>query len=577
MGHAETRHFPHLKAVGSIRLMSRSRTKKKHFPVVVAAPQVRSTSSAATTPFPSAPRQVPLALQKATASFARANAWVEARLDWFVWAAVFAGVILRIDRGASGYLNGDETQIMYPPLQRTWGEVYRGGLIFPYGPLVNFLLHFMSFFGRSELYFRFPSIIAGALLPLVVYKWVSETFNKVAGVAAACLLAFAPPMVILSAQIRHYMIHMLFMACSIYCLERAIREQSVRWMRLFGAAGVLAILTMYMSVWYLAGIGVYVVVRIFRKELSRRLIAEWAGCQTVFAVILLIAYETHLYLLRGSESERFARDNWLRPSYFHSASQTLAAYLRQSGAYLFTYLFAKGGLALPMIAVFVASLIILAWPRSGATPRPITALSILLPVLATLAAGVLAIYPFGGSRHDAFLEVFVMAGVAAAASFAVKGKALVMVTAFACLVPVWLAAQEHHAFDPEPAVSKLSQMQSALNFLSSHATGQIVVVDAQGAAMVNYYLCHGTVEQWQAIAHHLSTYTCGDYRILAIDVWGAPVGAYAVAVSHARRFNAGLFSGQTWTFYMSDRTTPEAIEQNDRGVFGRIEIDRISL
>jgi len=91
-----------------------------------------------------------------------------------------------------------------------------------------------------------PSVIAGTLLIFVGYKWVAETFGKGAGMVTGCILAFAPPMVILSAQVRHYMPHALFVACSLYCLERALREKSRGWMRYFGVALLLAVLTRFL-------------------------------------------------------------------------------------------------------------------------------------------------------------------------------------------------------------------------------------------------------------------------------------------------------------------------------------------
>ena len=82
----------------------------------------------------------------------------------------------------------------------------------------------------------------------------SRRFGKGAGLLTGAILAFSPPLVILSSQVRHYITHILFIACSLYCLERALREKSRRWMRYFGFALLLAVLTMYMSIWYIAAL-----------------------------------------------------------------------------------------------------------------------------------------------------------------------------------------------------------------------------------------------------------------------------------------------------------------------------------
>src|SRR6202521_856429 len=217
-----------------------------------------------------------------------ADAWLDAHFEWIVCGVVLAGLALRIFRAADLYFNGDEAMIMFAPLQHSLGEVYRAMLVHPHGPLPNFLLHHMAYFGSSELYFRLPSVIAGALLPYVVYRWVADTFDRQAGLVAACILSFSPAVVILSAQLRFYTIQMLFMACSLYCLERAFRQKSAAWMRLFGAALLLALWSEYMSVWYTVAIGIYAAVRVLTKEAPRRLKVEWAVTQLAAAALVIV-------------------------------------------------------------------------------------------------------------------------------------------------------------------------------------------------------------------------------------------------------------------------------------------------
>src|SRR5215831_11619174 len=75
--------------------------------------------------------------------FAVSNAWLEAHLDWVMWLVVLAGLYLRIQQAGSSYLNGDEADIMIPPLQSGIGGVFRAALPLAHAPLVSFLLHFM--------------------------------------------------------------------------------------------------------------------------------------------------------------------------------------------------------------------------------------------------------------------------------------------------------------------------------------------------------------------------------------------------------------------------------------------------
>jgi hypothetical protein len=299
-----------------------------------------ATSEIAYAPEP-VPTSTPAPAEAFRLWFVRLNAWLETHMDRVMGLVVLAGFCLRFWRARAAYLNADEAQIMLPALRHGLVNTYKAAQIFPYGPLMNLVLHFMTFFGSSELYFRMPSVIAGTLLIFVGYKWVAETFGKGAGMVTGCILAFAPPMVILSAQVRHYMPHALLVACSLYCLERALREKSRGWMRYFGVAVLLAVLTMYMSIWYIAALGVYAIVCFLLKEIPRPVIVEWIKTQAAVAFVLIVAYTTHLHKLRGDKNETRARDGWLRSSYFHPESQSAADYLRQATDNLFGYVFGR--------------------------------------------------------------------------------------------------------------------------------------------------------------------------------------------------------------------------------------------
>jgi 4-amino-4-deoxy-L-arabinose transferase-like glycosyltransferase len=508
----------------------------------------------------------------ATRTNVKAEAWLEAHFEWIVWAVVLGGLVLRILRAASLYFNGDEAMIMFAPLQPSLGAVYRAMLVHPHGPLPNFLLHYMAYFGSSELYFRLPSVIAGALLPYVVYRWVADTFDSQAGLVAACILSFSPAVIILSAQLRFYTIQMLFMACSLYCLERAFREKSVAWMRLFGAALLLALWSEYMSVWYTVAIGIYAAIRLLAKEAPRRLKVEWAVTQLAAAALVTVAYFTHLERLKGNAGELLARDGWLRRSYFHPESQSAWGFMHAATGDLFEYLFANPTLGQWMIYVFLIGIGVILWRN-----RRVAVLALLLPVAVTAGAAMLRVYPYGGSRHDAFLTVFLAPAIAVALSFGARGRPAVVLLMMACLIPAWLKAERPHALDDRPQVSKRDQMNRALSYLSQLTPqARVLVVDQLGSATLSYYLCQGRRDEWRAVAPDANTYRCGDYRLLTVEAWGAPLAAYREALWQARKAWPDLFPDPAWTFSISfTRDRDVSIVAADFGLFGKIELWRI--
>ena len=511
--------------------------------------------------------------------FVRLNAWLETHMDRVMGLVVLAGFCLRFWRARAAYLNADEAQIMLPALRHGLVNTYKAAQIFPYGPLMNLVLHFMTFFGSSELYFRMPSVIAGTLLIFVGYKWVAETFGKGAGMVTGCILAFAPPMVILSAQVRHYMPHALLVACSLYCLERALREKSRGWMRYFGVALLLAVLTMYMSIWYIAALGVYAIVCFLLEEIPRPVIVEWIKTQAAVAFVLIVAYTTHLHKLRGDKNETRARDGWLRSSYFHPESQSAADYLRQATDNLFGYVFANAGLGEWMILVFLAGIGLVLWGKAGATGnRKTPALSLVLPLAVTAAAGTMRIYPYGGSRHDAFLALFLVAGVSIAISALAFGRAAVLLLVAACVIPIWLATVQRNYLDEAPRVCKIAQMRGALKYLSSRdPRPRVLLADQIGGSTINYYICHGEFDQWRPVGPDSNMYRCADYRVLMINTWGASPAAFPAALAQARHAVPDLLPDPAWVFYMSTvQTIDEKLSRDQRAVFGKIEIYRIS-
>jgi hypothetical protein len=518
--------------------------------------------------------------------FAASNAWLEAHLDWVMWVVVLAGLYLRIQQARGTYLNGDEADIMIPPLQHGLINVYRAALPLFHAPLMSFVLYFMTFFGSSEFYFRMPAVLCGALLPFVGYKWVAETFSKSAGLMTGCILSFAPPLVILSATLRSYMLQALLMACSLYCLERAFREKSRKWMGYFGATALLATLTEYMSAFYLAAIGIYAGVRILGKELPRPLVVEWAITQAAALMVLMIGYSTQFHNLRGNADELYARTVWLRGSYFHSESQTVLDFLLHTTLSLFRYAFANTRLGTLMLLIFLIGIgLVLLGKTRVPGDRKWALLSLVLPFGVTAAAGVLTIYPYGGSRHDAFLMVFIAGGISIAISSLVRGRVLVLLLGMAFLPPPWLKSAQQHVLDDIPAVSKLDQMKQALAYLSSRIPQpKVLMADQLGFLTLQYYLCHGQFDQFQRVAGQIVMTGCAGYRIITLDSsevsgvpWGVPPETFPRTLAEARSAMPGVFKDPVWVFYVSlARFTDEIVYNDSSGRFGKLEIYRVS-
>jgi uncharacterized membrane protein len=502
--------------------------------------------------------------------------WLDTHIEWFVWVIVLAGLYLRIDRASDMYLNSDEQQIMIGAMKNGLIEAIRAAPL-PYGPLMNIVLHLMSIFGQAELYLRLPSIIAGALVPFVAYRWAGEMFGKSAGFVTALILAFAPELIILSAQLRHYMIHLFFLVCSLYYLERALKDRSIKWMRIFAVTLLLAVLTLYISAWYVAAAGLYALIRILREKAPWRVVREWMAVQVIVAAILLAAYFSLATSFHGTGPELAARNGWLRGFYYHPEDQTPWKFLTTTTDSLFGYVFANATYGTWMIALFLLGVILVAvW--KGEVLKHYWAHSILLvgPLIVTAAAAFLGFYPYGGTRHDAFLAVFIAVAVGVSVSFLTRRRLTTSMVAATFLVPAWLGAAQHHYLDDYPQLSRLEQEKGALSYLSTRSpTPQVVLVDQAGGIFLNYYVCHGVISDWRGIAKDLVSYRCGEYRILELETWIAPLGSFAARLREARQ-TSGLFPDPAWIFSLGHNPELKIDGLTDGASFGKIDIHRVS-
>ncbi|HYX19814.1 MAG TPA: hypothetical protein VFA98_03115, partial [Thermoanaerobaculia bacterium] len=140
--------------------------------------------------------------------------------------------------------------------------------------------------------------------------------------------------------------------------------------------------------------------------------------------------------LRGGPLEAEVRSTWLAEAYFRGGGvREAAAFLGRQTLSLVHYVFSAAGPGLVALALWAAALVLLARER-----RPAWLLLALPPALAA-AGGLLALYPYGGTRHDVDVALFLTAGAALGFSRATGERRWVTVATAAALAPAaFLAA-----------------------------------------------------------------------------------------------------------------------------------------
>jgi len=473
-----------------------------------------------------------------------AEAWFHARLDYFVFAVIAAAFLLRVYTADRSFLNPDEALHYIILNQRSVYWAYKVSLTNAHPPLIYLLLYYWKSFGRSELWLRFPSVLAGTAVCWAAYKWIGTIFGKTAGIIGLIFFAFSPAALALSAEVRSYALLLCFEVTALYFAEVALQEKSAREMLRFSIFLYLAILSHYSAIFFVAGVGVYALARIVQGRLPRRVAAAWAAGQAGALAIYGFLYVTHLSKLRTTIA------TWqvsFDQAYSHSGHEHLFAFARERTMDIFAFLFENHSVAAAMLLAWiaaVAALLFREWifPRKEFSAR-YTGILLLLPFLSVFGAGIAGYYPYVGSRHTVFLAPFVIAAL----SFLLAAVNRQKVWAAIVMAVLLMGASNTSGQLFEPFISKENQSRSLMkaavkNVHETIPPGGVILTDYQSALLLVYYLC-------------------GPELILPVGTFNLPASrvkcnGYTIASFQTWRFEASFFLSQFGKSAQAQRLRP---------------------
>jgi hypothetical protein len=465
-----------------------------------------------------------------------ANDWIERHLDLVALVVVAVGFLFRFISATQSYLDPDEAWNYMMAHQANLAQVYRVSLTDAHPPLFVMVLFFWRLLGNSELVLRLISVLAGTATVWFGFKWLACRFGPTVGFTGLLLLSFCPTLVSLSSVVRNYAILLLAVTLALYCLERGLREKS-EWMLLWsGLALLMANLTHYSATWFTIAVGLYGLIRIVRGRLPGRWIRLWVEVQFVIVALWVLLYLTYIRTLRGGGSEQFAREVWLRASYFHPRQEGALPFLVRALGELFAYLCSSrvaGLLALGLFLAGVAMLLIrhrltANQPSSGPDPRRIEDSSFGILLIAPFAINAIAalagLYPLGGTRHNAFLILFVIAGISLLLGRLAGRRLDAILLAAVIVVPIWHRTVAIPASEYRPSDQKRELMVGAVDYIrDSIPVGSLLFVDWQTAVLLGYYLGRdqiatqfltGSTPRDSFLELH-----CGGYRVVSHPLW----------------------------------------------------------
>lgn len=454
----------------------------------------------------------------------RVDAWLESHIELLALAALAAGFIIRVMVARGRYLVADEALDYLLVNQPSALEAYRASLTQAHPPLFYFVLYYWRFLGTSELMLRFPSVIAGTLVPWFAFLWLKR-LGKATAFLALLLLTFSPALIGFSVEMRPYALLLLFLTAALWKLECGFEKNSAGYMLLFGLFLSLAIFTQYSAIWIAAAMGVYAVVRMFSGGLRKSAILGWIASQACALGVLAFLWVTHISQLHNSVMESAAINNFLRAEYFQPGEKVFGFALRGT-ANAFFYLLtqrweislglARAGIVIALFFLFAIALLVAnrstGMKLTGGATR-IFGLLILLPLVIGCAGALLRLYPYGGSRHVAYLAPFVMGGIAFGIAWLSKRAFWAGIAATVALLIVCNACAEPTEYMSARDQDREQMAQAVKYIYESVPAGGVIVVDYNTSLVMRYYLCSGKGNAIRSNEDRIRQFNCGKYQM----------------------------------------------------------------
>jgi hypothetical protein len=278
-------------------------------------------------------------------------------------------------------------------------------------------------------------------------------------------------------------------------------------------------LTHFSAILFAGVVGMYSLWRIMSGRSSSRVIAIWIAGQAAAVGLVVWLYVVQISKLRGGASAQHMQV-LLANSYFHRGHENLLGFIfaRTFGVLQYTF----GQLAVGDLAglLFGAGLVLLCrrketLEKPGPSSRQL-GLLLALPFAINAIAAIVDLYPYGGTRHSAFLVPFAVAGVSLAI-VKLTPQRVVAATLAVLLVIVCQAFGSPHRPYIRREDQRRSNMTQAMNAIRQDVSADdIIFVDFQTSFLLRFYLCPD-VGPADSPASEFRTYSCSGHRVIATN------------------------------------------------------------
>ncbi len=453
------------------------------------------------------------------------NSWFQSYGNVVALAVTLLGFLARLWTASGTFLNPDEALHFRLANQVSLALAYKQSLTAAHPPLLILLLYFWRALGTSELWLRMPSVLAGTVFCWMFYKWLSKTAGSVAGFSGLLFVAFLPPIILISAEIRQYALMLAFLASALYLMDEAFTENSAGKMAAFSLCLYLAMLFHYSAFLFAAALGIHALLKIFSERPPVCLVAIWAAGQVGGVALAGFLYETQLSKLGVGESrtvfEGWMSEYYLHRSYFDSAHDNAFKFLVGHTFGVFQYFFGQLAVGDVIGLVFLIGVGLLlrgmGFTQDRSSSRRL-GIFLLLPFVIAGGVSLAHVYPYGGTRHVAFLIIPGVAGVSLAiARFAenrwTRGLAITGIVLVACI-----AFGKPRPPRMDRADQSRANMDKAIEFIQQKMSpSEIIFTDYQTDLILGHYLCQQHPISLDIAPATFEQFSCDSHRVVSTD------------------------------------------------------------
>ncbi|MGA7401119.1 MAG: glycosyltransferase family 39 protein [Candidatus Sulfotelmatobacter sp.] len=453
------------------------------------------------------------------------NAWFESHARAAAVAFTLLGLVARLWTASGTFLNPDEALHFRLANQPSLRLAYQQSLTASHPPLLTVVLYDWRVLGTSELWLRLPLVLASVVFCWMFYKWLTNAASKLAGFVGALFVAFLPPIVLLSTEIRQYPLLLAFLASALYFQDEAFAKNSSARMTAFTLCLYLAMLSHYSAFLFAAALGIYALLRFFTSRPGFRLISVWAIGQIGALALAIVLYKTHISKLGVGES-RTVLQGWmseffLRRSYFDSTRDNPVLFLLGHSFGVFQYFFGQLAVGDVIGILFVVGVVLLLGGKGLSEDRKSSrqlGIFLLLPFTIAGGASLAHVYPYGGTRHVAFLIMPGVAGVSVAMACLAAGRWVRAVAIASIVLVACIAFGKTRPPKMERADQSQANMAAAIDFVRQNVDpSNLIFVDYQTDLILGHYLCQQRPIVLDPAPADFEQFSCAGYRVVSTD------------------------------------------------------------